>query len=338
MTDRRSLLLLIGLFFQNLSGLPAQSGYYVIEQRYVQQLVWAADEFVLKYEVAIERDEGKGYSAFMREFTTSPSLRISLIPGNYRYRVIPFDLLEQPGEASDWIVLNIPPAPVIPVEVQSIGDDNYLLLRSDGSQFIPGVNEIIVKNPDELKNDEGVITVEKKEPSGYDKRITIYLSAAWEPLFPLYGGMQHIFGSEFYASGATLRFGAIYNELILFNPGLELTTSWYALDHAQDDYNIGMQAGVIGFNVLAQKKLLNRKLAVTLRAGGGLGFQTGEIKSEQDTYPVGGLVPQINLEPSFLWLFMKQLYLETGLGCTFFLNQTGNSCCLRPWISVGWNF
>ncbi|MDR0474519.1 MAG: hypothetical protein LBH43_12705 [Treponema sp.] len=330
-------MLTTGLFFLSIPlSLPAQSGRYVIEQRFVQRLAWIGDEYVLRYEVVIERDEGKGYRVFMRDFTESPGLQISLLPGNYRYQVIPFDFLEQAGEASDWVTLNVLPAPIIPVEVQAIGDDNYLL-HSD-SELLPGVNEIIIKNLDDLKTNEGVITIEKQEPSEGEKRINIYLCAAWVPLLPLYGGMQQVFGNEFFASGTALRFGVLYTKLTLFNPGLELSTSWYALNNVQDDSKIKMQAGVIGFNILAQKWLPNRKMAFTFRAGGGLGFQIGELSNGQDMYPMGGLVPQINLEPSFLWQALKQLYLETGLSYALFLSQNNSSGCLRPWIGIGWNF
>jgi hypothetical protein len=295
MTNRASLLLLIIFFFQSLLSLPAQSGHYVIEQRFIQRIVWVDDEYVLKYEVVIERDDGEGYRVFMREFTESSVLEISLFSGNYRYQVIPFDFLEQPGEASEWVTLDVLPAPAAPAEVQTAGNTN-------------------------------------------DGRISIYGSAVWAPLLPLYGGMQQIYGNGFYASGAALRCGMIFSKLTLFDPGLELLTSWYALNHDQDDYIIGIQTGVIGFNILAQKWLPNGKMAVTFRTGGGLGFQVGELNSGQDLYPMGVLVPQINLEPSFLWQVLKQLYLETGLGYTFYINQSGHSGCLRPWLGIGWNF
>jgi hypothetical protein len=304
----------------------------------VQQLLWVEDVYVLKYEVVMERDEGNGYRAFTREFTESSGLLISLVPGKYRYRVIPYDYLGQPGDASEWVILDIIQAPIIPVEVLATGDDDYLLLPSDGSQFIPGVNEIIIKKPDELKNNEGVITVEKQAPVKDEKRANIFLCAAWAPLIPLYGRMQQTFGNGFYASGAAFHFGVIFNELKWFNPGLELSSSLYALNNVQDGYNIKIRAGVIGLNFLAQKWLPNREMAITLRAGAGLGFQTGELSSDQEMYPVGGLVPQINLEPSFLWLAMKQLYLEAGIGYSLFLTENNSSGGLRTWVGVGWNF
>jgi hypothetical protein len=340
MTARRLLLFLTVLFLQSLPGLPlhAQSGQYIIEQRFIVRLAWVEDRYVLKYEVVIEQEKGEGYRAFLREFTELSIFQVSLIPGNYRYRVIPYDFLEQPGQASDWVILNIPAAPIIPVEVQRKGDDDYLLIPYNGSELVPGVYEIIIKNPDELEINDGVITVEKQDLSA-EKRITIYLNAAWAPVFPLYGGIQQIFGNKLYFPGATFRFGLTYNKPKLFTPGLELATSWYALKKVQGSNKIVIHSGIMGFNFLARKRLPNNQdMAITLRAGGGLTFQIGDLNSAQDTFTIAGIAPHINLEPSFLWQLTQQLYLETGLGYTLFLNRDNHSGYLWPWIGVGWNF
>jgi hypothetical protein len=150
--------------------------------------------------------------------------------------------------------------------------------------------------------------------------------------------MQEIFGNEFYFSGVTFNFGMVFNKFKWFDHGVELSTSWYTLNHIQSDYSIDMRAGIIGINFLAKRSLPNRNMALTLRAGGGLGFQIGELNSEQDIYPIGGLQPQLNIEFSYLWRFWKQLYLETGIGYNLFISQDGSSGCLRPWLGVGWNF
>jgi hypothetical protein len=342
MMNKKSALLkltFLTALFLTVFSLPAQSaspqgGRRVIEQRYVQQLVWTGDEYTLKYEVAVELDEGEGYRVFMREFTESSGFQISLPPGNYRYRVIPYDFLEQPGEPSDWIILNVRSAPIVPVEVRTDEADNYVLTPYDDSQLVPGVSEIVIKNPDELEPREGILTVEKRE----DKPVNIYLTGEWAPLIPLYGGVREIFGTEFYPTGATLRFGLIFTKPKLFSPGLELSTSWYALGKAEETNQIDLQAGVIGINFVAQKWFANQKLAFSLRAGAGLAFQLGDLKSGQDLYLMDRLVPQINLEPSFLWLAVKQFYIETGVSYTLFLNTSNQSACLRPWIGIGWQF
>ncbi len=231
------LAVLLALFFIT-RPLWAQSGHYVIEQRYVQQLAWIGDEYTLKYEVVIEKNDGKGYRLYMREFTELPTIQISVPPGNYRYRIIPYDFLEQPGEASAWINIDIKSAPNLPADGETIEDG-------------------------------GVIP-----PSNGNKHISLYLSAAWVPTFPIYGRMQEIFEYDFYAAGAAIRFGLLFNNLKLFNPGLELSTSWYALNKDQDSDAIAINAGVMGINFVAMEWLPNRKMAFTLKAGGGITFQT----------------------------------------------------------------
>jgi hypothetical protein len=264
---------------------PGGGGYYVTEQRYVQDLVWVGDDYTLKYEVVIEKNEDNVYKAFLREFTEKPNLQISLPLGKYRYRIIPYDYLEHPGKASDWVNIEIKPAPVFTAD-----------------------------NP-----------------------INLYLSAAWQPLIPLYGRMREIFGNEFNATGASVRFGVLYNKPRWFNPGIELSTSWYALNNAQTIDTIGIQTGVIGLNLVAQTPL-PRRMAVTLKAGASVLFQVSEIKIEDYSYTKGGLIPQINVEASFLWFAYKQLYLEAGLGFYHLIDKDDNSGCLRPWLGAGWRF
>jgi hypothetical protein len=264
-------------------------GYYVTEQRYMQQLVWIGDDYTLKYEVVIEKSEGSldGYKAYLREFTEEPSLQVSLPLGKYRYRVIPYDYLEHPGEASDWENIEIKPA---------------------------------LLNTDETANP-----------------INLYVSASWTPLFPLYGRMREISENKFYAAGASVRFGALYNKLKWFNPGVELSASWYDINNDQSSDTIGIKTGLTGINIAAQKPLPN-KMAVTLKAGAAILYQISEINIEDYSYWTGGLAPQINVEASFIWFAYKQLYLEAGLGFYHLLNDGDNSGILRPWLGAGWQF
>jgi len=262
-------------------------GYYVTEQRYVQQLAWIGDDYTQKYEVVIEKNEGGKYKSYLREFTEKPDLQVSLPWGKYRYQIIPYDYLEHPGEVSDWVNIEIKPAPAA------------------------------------------------SDETGYP--INLYVSAAWSPLFPLYGRMLEIFERKFYMVGASVCFGVLYNKPQWFHPGLELSTSWYALDNAQSSDTIGIKTGATGFNIVAQKPLPNR-MAVTLKAGAAILYQVSKINIEDYSYWTGGLIPQINLEASFLWFAHKQLYLEAGPGFYYLINKEGNSGCLSPRLGVGWQF
>jgi len=312
------------------------SGRYVIEQRYMQQLVWVGDEYTLKYEVVIERGEGKTYRAYMREFTEKPAFKVSLPPGNYRYRIISYDYLEQPGGASDWVHLEIKPVPLVPVEVQTEEDGSYIIRSSGSDKIVPGISEIVIKKPGEPEN--GVLVVEKQKADA-PKSSAFYVSAAWSPLIPLYGGIQKVFGNELYAAGAALRLGAFYTIPDWWCvPGLEFSASWYALNKTQGADTVGTQAGAAGINIAAQKTFFNQKMAVTLRAGGAIAFQIGETNTEDEAKTIGGMAPQINVEASYLYQFWKQLYAEAGIGFTLNLNQNDNSGCLRPWLGIGWKF
>ncbi|WP_461257687.1 hypothetical protein [Treponema sp. R80B11-R83G3] len=308
---------------------PSDDGRYVVEQRYVQEIEWIGDEYALKYEIEIEKNEGGKYKTHIREFTEKPNIQVSLPVGKYRYRVIPYDYLEQPGEASDWVNVEIKPAPIVSFEVQKADDGSYVLHPYDNEQIVPGVNEIVINN-----SGDSIITVGGKTGNF----INLYAGAAWSPLIPLYGRLQEIFRSEFYAAGASVRFGALFNKLQWFSPGIELSTSWYALNNSLGGDNIGIQTGVTGFNFVAQKKLPNPKMAVTLKAGFALTFQVGEINVEDYSYTTGVLIPQINVEASFLWFAWKRLYVEAGVGFAHSMNGNSNSGFLRPQIGAGWVF
>jgi len=319
-------------------GTKSSGGRYVLEQRYEQQLIWIGDQYTSKYELVVERSEGRTYSVILREFTEKAAFQISLPPGNYRYRVIPYDYLDQSGEPSKWVTLEIKPAPIVPVEIQT-GDDGTHTIRSfDNETIIPGVIEIVIKNPDDLDIKNKSLIVDKKPEPVSVKIISFYVSAAWSPLIPLNGAMKNVFGSAFYFSGVHLRLGALYDKpdwwLI---PGLELSASWYALNNSEGSNEITVQAGTTGINLVLQKKFFNR-FAVSVRTGFAVGFQVGEVSSVQYKYSTGGIIPQVNLEASFLWFAWKQFYLEAGAGYSIFLNQNDVSGCLRPWTGAGWKF
>ena len=323
MTNKKNLFIFLTILFLFVCPLWAQSGggRYVIEQRYVQQLVWIGDEYTLKYEVVIEQYDGGGYKAYINEFTEFTSFQVSLPSGKYRYRIIPYDYLEQPGEASQWINFEIKPSPAVSADVQKTDARNQTPSADD--------NETVVNNID-----APVVTGENET----EKPLNLYVSAAWSPLIPLYGRLQEIFENKFYAGGAFVRFGALYNKLQWLSLGAEISTSWYSLNNSMDGDKISVQTGVTGFNIVAQKKLPNPKMAVAVRTGLALAYQVGETNIDDYSYTTGGMTPQINIEASFLWFAYKRLYLEAGIGFTHLLGKDNNSGCLRPWIGAGWEF
>jgi len=289
--------LFTALFFFSLTpSLWAQNRRFVTEQRFIQRLVWVGDEYAFRYEVVIERNEGEGYHEFRRESTTSSELVISLPLGNYRYRVTPYDYLDQPGEASGWVTLDVFAPPVVP--------------------------------------DETPEPPAPREP----KKQNVIVGMAWAPLYPIDGRMREILGKEFVSSGATFRVGFIYNNHKGVNPGLEVAASWYSFDKFQEDASIRVQAGATILNIVMQAWFSNQRAAFMCRTGGGYIFQIGEINTRQRSYAIGSVIPQMNLEASFLWLALERFYFETGAGLNYFISQDSYSMCFRPWVGFGWQF
>jgi len=108
------LLLFIGLpYFLAAQAPTSGAGFFIETQngtpRFVQRLAWSGGN-ALRYEVVVEREDGGRYRSHAREFTTALFLNISLPPGRYRFRVIPYDYLNRPGAASQWMNIEVRPA------------------------------------------------------------------------------------------------------------------------------------------------------------------------------------------------------------------------------------
>jgi hypothetical protein len=149
---------LAGFLFLGLSSVFAQnSGYYINtengEPRFIQRLAWSG-EFSLRYEVIIENGAGGTYRNYHREYTTELYIDISLQPGSYRFRVIPYDILNRPGAASEWKYIEVLPAlqpeptAVLPEYITSGGVEpsGYLLVIT-GNSLNPDA-EIFIRRAD----------------------------------------------------------------------------------------------------------------------------------------------------------------------------------------------
>jgi len=156
--DRR-LCLFFALFF--LIGLPcvyAQiAGYYIDnegdEPRFFQRLAWSGGSYALRYEIVIERDMGETFRIVHQEFTTSLFVEVSLHPGNYRFHVISYDVLDRPYVTSEWKYIEILPAmqpellSVLPEYITNQEEYNGFLIDLTGNNLDPNA-EIFIRYAD----------------------------------------------------------------------------------------------------------------------------------------------------------------------------------------------
>jgi hypothetical protein len=96
----------IGFLAAPLSLSAQSSGWYIDRRsdgtRFIQRLAWTGGEHALRYEVIIQRLEGEYASDYYRAFTENHFIEVSLHPGNYRFQVITYDVLNRPGDTSEW--------------------------------------------------------------------------------------------------------------------------------------------------------------------------------------------------------------------------------------------
>jgi len=358
--------LFITLFFMSLS-LWAQSGSFIYEQRYTRRFSWKSDQYALRYEVVVERDEGKGYEPYLREFTEMSSFQVTFLPGKYRYCVIPYDLLNQSCEASDWVILNFNPSPVIPLEVIPGDDNNYALHTPERDELVPGINEIIIKNPDELDRKDGVLIVEKpkkieieiEEIKEIEKievineivdmykeeevikpeppfivnkfKPDVLFQADWMPVIVSSGEILQYLDRQFFPLGATLRFDFLFKELTgrSIYPGLEFFASWYGLENKQNYDNNLFSFTVFDIFLLLQWRNRTDKLAFNIKMGGGITVQ-GALNSDT-------IIPNMSFDSSLLLFMVKKWFTEFGINFSMFFTDEP-SVYFRPWIGIGYKF
>ena len=97
-----------------------------------RRIVWKGGENALRYAVEIDKSEAGSYLSQLREFTTSHQIDVSLPAGEYRFRIIPYDILDRPGEGTQWMTFEISAAPKVPElsrieagQIEVINVDDY---------------------------------------------------------------------------------------------------------------------------------------------------------------------------------------------------------------------
>jgi len=135
----------VALLLLGLSAVQAQTaGYYLDPNseipRFIQKLAWSGGTNSLHCEVIIEKEENGNFVSYHTGITTENYLEISLPPGDYRFRVIPYDILGKPSTGTQWAQFKVFNA-VKPELYQPEDDMNYYNDKK-GSKFYFNGNNI----------------------------------------------------------------------------------------------------------------------------------------------------------------------------------------------------
>jgi hypothetical protein len=133
------------------------------------RLPWPGDDNAWSFEVIVEEEYEGGYREHLREFTDEFFAVVSLTPGKYRYRVIPYDFLGRPEteHSSAWRDFDIPPAAQVIEAAQSS--------PGEPGPIMPGLDDTIAQEEDGTGVAVSVIQPEYGNQGGLPKpEILIY--------------------------------------------------------------------------------------------------------------------------------------------------------------------
>jgi len=271
------------------------------EPRFLQRFVWTGGEYALRFEVVVQREVDGTYITHLREFTETPFIEVSLPPGDYRFQITSYDILDRLEEVSKWVNFKI-------------------------HQFVQ--SEVFNTEPELAENDrDSELSVEEIHESGLEeegradeplKQILLIASLAWSPVFPINGDS---FGGSFSSVGIGARFGAAFPVFEGFNIGAEVSAQWYI--DAENNEN----ALSLGANLLAMKWLSNQKMALNFRLG--LSFILLPDIQEKLAFNIGA---------SYIWRFTDRFFLSAGFDYSALLKENYFDGCIRPWIGINMIF
>jgi len=339
-------ILLTSLFlFGAASLLQAQSaGYsYVMENgepRFMQRLAWNGGEYALRYEVLIERQENGNYINYRQESTTALFIDISLPPGEYRFRVIPYDILDRPGVGTQWAQIEVLRAmqPEIldtpgryiesdnariqayEIDGKDIAPDAEIFFRGQNGEMVAPVDVDIAENGsvllqfdrDKLKTGEYELIV--KNPGGLETSVNVVVSEVErkgriKPLKPVLFDI-----GVFFSPPILPLYGDVYSGQPLFvsvganiGVGFKIPTGIHIGPELTAVYQINEvfdNTLDLGFNLLIKKWMRGERFALCFRLG-----------AEVSPMAEGSLSDNLksNVGASVFWRLYSILYAEAAI-------------------------
>jgi hypothetical protein len=211
------------------------------------------------------------------------------------------------------------------------------VLVFDGARLSPGTYELVVVNPGGLSDSLGTLRVYP------DAMPRFAFSGGYGPLIPLYGGLHELLDAPFFPAGAYGQFSFLPARAGSAGLGLETGIYWTRLSSGYrgglQEYDVsGHYMGVEVYGIAQQR--LNRRLALTLRLGGGL-FSILGFEKKAPGYRDGrtnALVPVAGGGLSLRLFLSGPFFADLGAEYThFFSADDSPPGYLRPFAGIGFS-
>jgi hypothetical protein len=213
---------------------------------------------------------------------------------------------------------------MVPFRIQNGGNGANVRLFFEKNLLTEGDYELIVINPGGLRTSKSGIpfpSPESAQPGENQKKLDIFLSAAWMPSFTISDKEDSFFGRNLSLVGVVGRFGVTSAKPSYFRPGAELAVSYNFFDTNSGEQDPAHHGAIhlwgVAINFSAMKRLHGDRMALTFRLGAGY-----------------SVLFHANMGVSFLYFVLDHWYLETGLNYAYWFSNPPSSC-FRPWLGIG---
>jgi hypothetical protein len=258
-----------------------------------------------------QKNDDESYTEILRQPTEETFVdvyQMSLGPGNYRYSLHSYDLLNQPQGTVEWsdfeIIFAMNPR-ISPGAFYLDEDTNWNIIIS-GLNFEQGT-EVLLRQagrPKDIVPETTVIassgriamihfaqfslppgnfTVIVRRPDGqeteagpfrvaFSKPVDFNVSVGYAPIIPLYGSFFSFFDQGVFPLGVRGRLSLVPVKRVWGYLGVELNPFWHYMAAENPGQGYGLSSNLTGVDVrvLYQKWLPNRTMAVNLRLGTGI--------------------------------------------------------------------
>ncbi len=143
---------------------------------FTQAIKWEEVRYCPYYDVTIQRLGKKDtWSTVREDRVTTPQIEVRLAPGEYRYRLVVYDVLERPALTSEWFPFTVIRA--LQPKIDDVSPD-AVYFEEDNSDFftVEGDNLLAASTVTFVSTDEGnreyTLTIVESDPDGETLRVT----------------------------------------------------------------------------------------------------------------------------------------------------------------------
>ena len=339
-----------------------------------QIITWKEIPQAFAYELILENAEGV---ELLKEKTQGTSLTISIPPGNYRYCIVVYNLLDKPEIRTGWRPIEVKKAEIPVIESVSPNslymEEEKFQITIKGSNLLPDAEYRLVDEKTGLAvmrirdftNEDGETViiqlpqnrisfgdylVKVTNPGGisdisesgfrvrYQKPVDLGLSGGWSPFIPLYSNwVKETWNKGFYPLATVVRADLFVAKRRWGHIGPEIYTHFLYMKGGIDTATVNSFYMRLGLNCV-YKYLFTPRFQLVARLGAGVAFNSHSFDYEgTDGSKMTSADFFITAGAGFQIYINRKLFIEAGADWTHIFHKNYSEGGIQPFISCGYN-